>query len=128
MAENTDKMDLLLQNNGSKQFFVYSGLTNKSGNHLWVEFDEDLSDLPAGEYTYATIINNRNDVKYEFKTPLLSTILHTEDGDVVLANLHPSTGLLQIGELGQTINIYEEDTPDPDNNNANNNIWFYDGD
>lgn len=124
MAENTNKMDLILQNNASKEFFIYSGLTNISTNPLYTEFDIEL-DVPEGEYTYATTINNRTDVSYELKTPLLKTILHTEDGDALLADLHPQTGLLQIGEYGKPINIYEEETPD---NNNENNIWFYDGD
>lgn len=124
MAENINKMDLILQNNASKEFFIYSGLTNISTNPLYTEFDIEL-DVPEGEYTYATTINNRTDVSYELKTPLLKTILHTEDGDALLADLHPQTGLLQIGEYGKPINIYEEETPD---NNNENNIWFYDGD
>lgn len=124
MAENINKMDLILQNNASKEFFIYSGLTNISTNPLYTEFDIEL-DVPEGEYTYATTINNRTDVSYELKTPLLKTILHTEDGDALLADLHPQTGLLQIGEYGKSINIYEEETPD---NNNENNIWFYDGD
>lgn len=124
MAENINKMDLILQNNASKEFFIYSGLTNISTNPLYTEFDIEL-DVPEGEYTYATTINNRTDVSYELKTPLLKSILHTEDGDALLADLHPQTGLLQIGEYGKPINIYEEETPD---NNNENNIWFYDGD
>lgn len=126
MAENKNKYTLLLQNNASKEFLLYSGLTNISTNRLYVQFEEDLTDLPAGEYTYATFINNRDDVVYEYKTPLLHTILHTGDGDVVLGALHPSIGLLKIGEPGKGVNIYQSTTPEE--NNDNNTIFYYDGD
>lgn len=113
------KYDLILQNNASKEHFIYSGLTNSSTNHLYYRFDVEL-DVPDGEYTYAILIDNREDVEYELKTPVLSSILHTEDGDVVLRDLQPSTGLLQIGE-GKTVydNVYDE-------TNDKNTIFYYD--
>ena len=112
------KYDLLLQNNASKQHFVYSGLTDISTSHLFFQFEEEL-DVPDGEYTYAVVMNYRTDVEYELKTPLLSTILHTEDGDVKLADLQPSTGLLQIG-AGEVVyeNVYDKD--------EENTVFYYD--
>lgn len=105
---NSNNYDLILQNNGSKEFFVYSGLSNASVNHLFYEFDVDM-EVPDGEYTYVVLINNRDDVVYELKTPILSTILHTGEGDVELRDLQPATGLLRVGK-NEVIydNIYDE--------------------
>lgn len=115
----TSKYDLLIQNNASKEHFVYSGLTDISTNHLYYQFDQEL-DVPDGEYTYVVLINNRDDVEYELKTPILSTILHTGEGDVLLRDLQPATGLLQIG-AGKPVydNIYDE-------SEDNNLIFYYD--
>lgn len=113
------KYDLLLENNATKQFFIYSGLTDTSDNHLFYRFDTEL-DVPDGEYTYVVLINNRDDVVYDMNLPILETILHTGEGDVLLRDLQPSTGLLQIGD-GVPVyeNIYDE-TQD------NNLIFYYD--
>lgn len=102
------KYDLILQNNASKEYFVFSGLTDISTNHLYHSFDIELN-VPDGEYTYALFVNNRDDVVYELKTPVLSIILHTEDGDVLLRDLQPDTGLLKIG-AGKPVydNVYDE--------------------
>lgn len=110
---------LILQNNASKQFFVFDGLEDISTSHLYYQFDADLSACTNGEYTYAVVMNYRTDVEYELKTPLLSTILHTEDGDVKLADLQPSTGLLQIG-AGEVVyeNVYDKD--------EENTVFYYD--
>lgn len=119
MVINENKYDLLLQNNASKEFFIYSGLTDISINHLYFQFDAELN-VPDGEYTYAVLVNNRDDVEYDLNIPLLNTILHTGEGDVLLSDLQPSTGLLQVGE-GKPVydNVYDE-TQD------NNTIFYYD--
>lgn len=119
MATNENKYDLLLQNNASKEFFVYSGLTDIGENHLFYRFDVEL-DVPDGEYTYVVLINNRDDVTYDLNIPLLMTMIHTGDGDVLLRDLQPATGLLQIGE-GKPVyeNTYDE-TQD------NTTIFYYD--
>lgn len=125
MAENTNKYDLLLQNNASREFFLFSGLINLSVNHLWLEFDQKI-DLPDGEYTYVTLVNNRDDVVYEFQTPILKTILHTEDGDAILGDLQPNIGLLQVGNVKPGNYIYNNEKT-PEENNDNNTIFYYDG-
>ena len=114
------KYDLLLENNASKEFFIYSGLTDLSENHLYYKFNIDLSSLKSAEYTYVVLINNRDDVVYDMNLPILETILHTGEGDVLLRDLQPSTGLLQIGD-GVPVyeNVYDE-TQD------NNLIFYYD--
>ena len=113
------KYDLLLENNASKEFFIFSGLTDTSDNHLYYRFDTEI-DVPDGEYTYVVLINNRDDVEYNLNIPILNTILHTGEGDVLLRDLQPSTGLLQIGD-GVPVyeNLYDE-TQD------NNLIFYYD--
>ena len=114
------KYDLLLQNNASKEFFIYSGLTDTGDNHLYYKFNIDLSSLKSAEYTYVVLINNRDDVEYVMNTPILDTILHTGEGDVILRDLQPSTGLLQIGDGAPVYeNIYDE-TKD------NDLIFYYD--
>ena len=114
------KYDLLLQNNASKEFFIYSGLTDTGDNHLYYKFNIDLSSLKSAEYTYVVLINNRDDVEYDMNTPIMDTILHTGEGDVVLRDLQPSTGLLQIGDGAPVYeNVYDE-TQD------NNLIFYYD--
>ena len=114
------KYDLLLENNASKEFFIFSGLTDTSDNHLYYKFNIDLSSLKSAEYTYVVLINNRDDVEYDLNIPILNTILHTGEGDVLLRDLQPSTGLLQIGD-GVPVyeNVYDE-TQD------NNLIFYYD--
>ena len=111
--------DLLLQNNASKEFFIYSGLADISASHLYYEFDLEL-DVPDGEYTYCVQANDEQNVIYDLKTPLLSTILHVEENEILLRDLQPDTGLLQIGE-GKPIfeNIYDK-TQD------NDTIFYYD--
>ena len=92
------KYDLLLQNNASKEFFIYSGLRDTGDNHLYY----------------------RDDVEYDMNTPILDTILHTGEGDVVLRDLQPSTGLLQIGDGAPVYeNIY-------DKSQDNDLIFYYD--
>lgn len=115
--ENEKFYDLLLQNNASKEFFRFSGLTDSSTNYLFYEFELEW-DVPDGEYTYAVYLNTRDDVEIEYKHPLLSSILHTEDGDVVLRDLQPVTGLLRVGKPA-TINEY-------DGGNETNTVFYYD--
>ena len=114
------KYDLLLQNNASKEFFIYSGLTDTGDNHLYYKFNIDLSTLKSAEYTYVVLINNRDDVQYDLNTPILDTILHTGEGDVLLRDLQPSTGLLQIGDGAPVYENVYDDTQD------NNLIFYYD--
>lgn len=117
MVINENKYDLLLQNNASKEFFVYSGLTDTGGNHLYYRFDKQL-DVPDGEYTYAVLTNNRDDVEYDLNIPLLMTVIHTGEGDVLLRDLQPDTGLLRIGD-GKAVLDYDTDRD-------NDTIFYYD--
>ena len=114
-----NKYDIILQNNASKQNFLFTGLTDASESHLYHKFEVDI-DAQEGEYTYAVVYNERDDVQYEFKTPLLDTILHYgEDESIVLRLLQPNTGLLRIGDKVEPANIYD--------NNSDKPIIFYEG-
>ena len=117
MTGNTAKYDLILMGNASRQFFLLSGLTDTSTTHLYHRFLVEI-DAEEGEYTYAVVRNERNDVEYEFKTPLLDTIIHTQDGDVVIRDLQPSTGLMRIGNEIAPVNMYQKDNK--------NTIFYYD--
>ena len=114
-----NKYNVVLQNNASKEFFNFSGLTNESVSNLYYKFNVEL-DLEDGEYTYASFINNREDVEFEYRTPLLDTILHIAGhDDIILRDLQPSTGLLKIGDKSTPINVY-------DDGNDTNKIFYYD--
>lgn len=116
--------DLLIQNNASKESFVFSGLTDESESHLYHKFDLDIS-APEGEYTYAVLKNSRDDVSYELMVPLLDTIVNTAEDSVVLSDLQPSTGLLRIGSDVGTVNIYDN-TVESGTTNNNDTIFYYD--
>ena len=114
-----NKYTVLLQNNASKEFFNYSGLDNESSTNLYFKFNVVL-DIPEGEYTYVVFINNRDDVEYEYKNPLIETILHVEGYEpILLRDLQPSTGIVRVGEEIPQTNVYE-------GGNDDNKIFFYD--
>lgn len=94
-------MDLIIQNNSDKRIWLLSGLTDTSDTHLYAHFEdvEMPDDAPNGEYFYALIGNDRNDVSYTFKTDLLSTIVTVGDDNFELRDLSPATGLLRIGDV-----------------------------
>ena len=118
MAENIKKYDLLIQNSASRATYVFSGLTDLSENHLFYHFELDLG-VAEGEYTYVVLRNDRNDVEYEFHTPILETVVHIEgEDDIILKYLQPSTGLLRVGEKVEPENIYDD--------NNNDTIFYYD--
>ena len=109
--KENDMWDIILQNNSTNQTYLYSGLTNVSLNHLYLEFSDIDLDLPSGEYTIVAIENSRTDVVYEFRTPVLDSIMHTEDGDIKLEDLHPRINLMRIGDI-----IKEAEYDSKDNN------------
>lgn len=112
------KFDIILQNNASKQFFLFSKQENLSDNHLYLEFDIDL-DLPEGEYTVVCLENCREDVKYTFKTPILDTLITADDTTIQLRDLKPRISLLRLGKEVKEEAVYDEDS-------SNNNIFYYD--
>lgn len=118
MTGNTENYDLIIQNNGSKQTFLFSGLTDTSENHLYHTFEELDLDVPDGEYTYYLLRNERDDVVYDFKVPLGDTIIHADDQEIVLKDLQAPTGLLRVGSEIKPTNTYD--------NNKEKTIFYYD--
>lgn len=118
MSENKRKYDLILLNNASREFFLYSGLTDASETHLYHTFEELEMDVPDGEYTYCLLRNERNDVEYDFKTPLGDTIVHADGQEILLRDLQTPTGLLRVGNEIKVVNTYD--------NNKENTIFYYD--
>lgn len=119
------RFDLIIQNNASRQAYVFPGLEDLSDNHLYHKFNAEI-EAEEGEYTYVLIINDRDDVTYDIRVPLLDTILHTEDGDVVIRDLQPATGLLRIGAPGQ-VNTYDNTAWSGETTQGNNTMFFYEG-
>lgn len=119
MSENKRKFDLLLLNNASREFFLFSGLLDSSETHLYHRFtDLDLGDLKDGEYTYCLLRNERDDVEYDFKTPLGDTIVHADGQEILLRDLQAPTGLLRVGSEIKPTNTYD--------NNKEKTIFYYD--
>ena len=111
------KFDIILQNNASKQFFLFPKQENLSDNHLYLEFDIDL-DLPEGEYTVVCLENCREDnVEYTYKTPILSTLLTADGVTIELRDLKPRIGLLRVGEQIDGEILVDE--------NSGQNIYYY---
>ncbi len=114
------KYDIIIQNSASKQTFLLTGNTDTSESHLYHRFEVEI-DAPEGEYVYACVRNDRDDVEYEFKTPLLDTIVHAGEDEILLRDLQPSTGLLRIGE-----NVAPENVYDKEDKNNNTTFYYYD--
>lgn len=88
------KYDLILQNNGSKQEFLYMGIVpSEESTATFYKFDIDL-DVPSGEYTYCLIMDMRDDVVYVLNDVILNSVVETSEGNVLVRNLNPMTGLL----------------------------------
>lgn len=123
--KNLLKYDIILQNCGSKQVFLFQKQADVSENITLISFNIDLSDLPKGDYNYAIIINMRNDeVTYDVKADLKKTIVKTNEGDVELSFLKPMMGLLRIDtDVKQTLCYTETKTSIGFENN--NKTYFY---
>ena len=113
------KYDIILQNNASREFTILRDLENSSSTELYLQFEEVELDVPDGEYTYTVVCFTDEDteVSYSPKTPILDTIVQTVEGDIILKNLRPLTGLLRVGKIGQT-NAYDD---------SNNKTFYYEG-
>lgn len=123
--KNLLKYDIILQNCGSKQVFLFQRQPDVSERISFISFNIDLSDLPKGEYNYAIIINMReDDVFYDIKADLKRTIVKTNEGDVELSLLNPMMGLLRIeAEKNQAL-CYNE-TKKSMGFEDNNKTYFY---
>ena len=120
MAENEKIYDIIILNNASKETFLYQGVEDVSDSYLYHEFDIEL-DVPEGEYTYVVLKNTRDDVEYDFKTPILDSLVLVDDEKYLLRDFQPGTGLLRIGENIDPVNIYDKESE-----NNNQQIFYYD--
>jgi len=84
---------------------------------MYFRFEVELTGCPDGEYTYCLFPNNRDDVEFLYKTPLQDTIVRLPDQDILLRDLHPSIGLLRVGDKIPSTNIYD---------GHDNKIFYYD--
>lgn len=109
--------DLIIVNNASKVFTLVQGLENIAPHHLYFEFENVELDVQEGEYTYVLIANDREDVVYDYRLPVLDTIVKTDEGNVQLRDLRPNIGLLRVGL--QTVSNEYDTTPE------NNNGFVY---
>ncbi len=124
--------NILVQNNASREFFIYSGLTNVSANELYLEFDEiELQEgMNDGEYTYAVFPSN-GEFGITPKTPILDTILTSSGESITLRYLNPLVGLLSVGKV-EEMNVYDEAENtsypyDGKNEENNNDLIYYEG-
>lgn len=112
--------NLIIQNNGSREFFVIRNLKNVSTNDLYLRFQG--VDLPEGvvdgEYTYAVFTSDGDDYEIEPKTPILDTILTADDTSITLRDLTPIMGLMRVGKVEDS-NVYDE--------KENNTTFYYEG-
>lgn len=124
------KFDLILQNNASREFFILSGLQNTSSTELYLQFDdvEMPEGVQDGEYTYAVVEDDENELIFTPKTPILDTIITKDGEDIVLKTLCHLTGLMRVGEV-ENSNVYDDDhiSFPYDGKKDNNSTIYYEG-
>lgn len=119
--------DIFLQNNASKEIWLISGVTADVETEYYRVFDnfEMPEGVTSGEYTYAVIKNDRNDVTYTLNAVLLDSTAFVEEvgQSYTLEQLSPIMGLLRaiMGEDGPAPVFPTEDTAN------NNTIYYYEG-
>lgn len=118
------KFDIIFVNNASKKVKILQKQENVSEDKDYLTFENVELDLPDGEYTYAAIYNDRDDVRYNVKNDLLETIVMTDEGNVPLKVLRPLMGLLMVKNEEKKTLFYN---PIKDNGiyTQNLNIFYY---
>lgn len=120
------KFDIILRNNASNEVKIYQGYSNESDANDYLTFHIDLDGLKDGEYTYAVIVNMRDDVTYTIDEDIKDSMVHTREGDIQLRHLMPFMGLLKIeGEEMQAL-VYEQRINN-EGYSQNATIYFYKG-
>lgn len=99
LKEKDKIMDLIIQNTGNKQMYLYSGLTPSKSNHLYYEFDELELDVDSGEYIYGLIENELSGVSYIFKNEFLETEVIYSGETYTLRDLKPLIGVMRVGTI-----------------------------
>ena len=110
MKKDTNKLDLILQNNSDKRVWIFSGLTDVSTSNQYVQFDnfEMPEDAPDGEYTYLLLQNYYSgSVEYKTAANIYDTIVVADGKEIEIKMLRPVGGLLRVGAEKQA-NIYQE--------------------
>ena len=104
------KYDILLQNNASKEYFIFSGVESTVENNLYVEFDdfEMPEKVKNGEYTYAVLRNSLSGVTYNCKNGLMDSLVEYSGQTYQLVDLRPLTGLLRVGKIEDKNNYQEK--------------------
>lgn len=108
--------DIILQNNGSKENFIISGVQSTSTSNLYIDFEDfEMPDgVKEGEYTYAVLQNILSGVSYELKNGLIDSKVHYSGDTYDLRDLNPLMGLLRVGKIEEK-NTY----PQPKDKNKN---------
>lgn len=113
----------IYRNNASNEASNFVGYGEQTQElYVTLQVGSRFKDLPEGEYTYALVPFYGSDDYYsgmtlKYEGNLLDTLISCPDGDVVLRDLNPATGIFRIGKIG-TRNTYDGD---------NNKIYFYEG-
>lgn len=122
--KNNILFDLILQNCGSKQIYIYKKLVNISENPSYLTFNLDLDNIPSGDYNYSLFIDNRNDTEFIIKSDLTQSIVMTGEGNVKMSALNPMLGILRICDKIEEPIAYEEVLKEEEYK-VNNNLYFY---
>ena len=91
------KYTLILQNNGSKQEYLITGLIDVSPSTLAYVFEDFEFPGQPGEYTGILFQDSRNDSVYTLKDDPLKTTVETAEGTVEVFRLRPEVFLLKYG-------------------------------
>lgn len=118
--------DIILQNNASKEVFLFQRQTPIEETGYYILFSLEMPDgVKEGEYTYAIVRNYRTDIEYTFKPVLLESDVYSrrKDEHLTLQHLSPMTGIVAIETAdGAPQLIFIEGEGE-----NNNNVYYYEG-
>lgn len=118
--------DIILQNNSSKEVFLFEKQTPIEKTGLYLLFNIEMPEgVKDGEYTYAVIRNFRPDVEYTFKPVLLESDVYVRRADehLPLGHLTPMTGLVKVETAENETQILFIDGEGENNNK----VYYYEG-
>lgn len=120
------KYRLILQSNASKEFFIFSGLTDSVNNHLYHRFDDLELEIPEGEYTYI-LVPDQEDVEHILRTPLIDSSFIKDGVEKRFSEINPPTGLLRVGDIVPNAIFEEQPIFEEQEEENNNKIFYYEG-
>ena len=109
------KYTLLLQNNASKQEYLFTGLVDVSPSTLAYVFEDFSFDGQPGEYLGLLFQDSRSDSVYTLKDDLLKTTVETAEGTVEVNRLRPEIFLMKYGTEHVEVTYLEK----------NDNYYYY---